>query len=82
MIRRRFDWCTNEANIWEFRQYFVTIANRAGKIQATTACALRHLLSCFQVSYSEQAIFSLVSLPFSLKLLWAPLVSFVCIYTG
>ncbi|CAM9338726.1 unnamed protein product, partial [Pylaiella littoralis] len=27
-----------------------------------------------KVSYSEQAIFSLVSLPFSLKLLWAPLV--------
>eukprot|EP00752_Nemacystus_decipiens_P004361 g3985.t1 len=27
-----------------------------------------------KVSYSEQAIFSLVSLPFSMKLLWAPLV--------
>ncbi|CAM9227272.1 unnamed protein product [Ascophyllum nodosum] len=30
-----------------------------------------------KVSYSEQAIFSLVSLPFSLKLLWAPLVDSV-----
>lgn len=27
-----------------------------------------------KVSYSEQAIFSLVSIPFSMKLLWAPLV--------
>eukprot|EP00752_Nemacystus_decipiens_P013489 g11948.t1 len=27
-----------------------------------------------KVSYSEQAVFSLVSLPFSMKLLWAPLV--------
>ncbi|CAM9841399.1 unnamed protein product, partial [Hapterophycus canaliculatus] len=32
------------------------------------------VLFLLQVSYSEQAIFSLVSFPFSLKLLWAPLV--------
>ncbi|CAN0010949.1 unnamed protein product, partial [Sphacelaria rigidula] len=30
-----------------------------------------------QVEYSDQALFSLVSLPFSLKLLWAPLVDSV-----
>lgn len=30
-----------------------------------------------KVSYSEQAVFSLVSLPFSMKLLWAPLVRMV-----
>lgn len=35
------------------------------------------LLLLLQVSYSQQALFSLVSLPFSLKLLWAPLVDSV-----
>jgi len=35
-----------------------------------------------KVSYSEQAIFSLVSIPFSMKLLWAPLVREIGIYAA
>ncbi|CAF0992314.1 unnamed protein product [Brachionus calyciflorus] len=87
--RTYFDESENEPNIFkiEYQPKDVGDLHLCTKyeygikrnILCSLAASIPFILSAHKVSYSDQGTFSFVSWPFSLKLLWAPLVDWVFI---